>query len=115
MQLLVQRTGDERAKDVELLVLCHQVAVLRCQVRRLDLQPSDRAVLAALSRLLPARRWSAFFVTHRDLVARRWTCQGDRAAHRPRRRSGALVLRLARENPSLWSPPRAGRAESAWG
>jgi putative transposase len=87
-------------------VLRHQVAVLRRQVRRLDLEPADRAVLAGLSRLLPRVRWAAFFVTpatllrwHRNLVARRWTY--------PRRRPGRppvtaqvreLVLRLARDN-----------------
>jgi putative transposase len=42
---------SERAKDMEILVLRHQIAVLRRQVRRLDLEPTDRAILA-LSRLL---------------------------------------------------------------
>jgi hypothetical protein len=57
-----------------------QVAVLRRQVHRPAVKPADRVVLAALSRLLPRPRWSAFFVTpatllrwHRELVARRWT------------------------------------------
>jgi hypothetical protein len=72
------------------------------------LEPSDRVVLSALSRLLPRRRWDTFLVTpatvlrwHRNLIARKWTY--------PRRRPGrppvqaairALVLRLAKENPS---------------
>jgi hypothetical protein len=71
--------GDD-ANEVEVLVLRHQVAVLRRQVARPDLQSADRAALAALSRLLPRPRWSTFFVTsatllrwHRDLVGRRWT------------------------------------------
>jgi len=108
LQLFALATRGDRANEVEILVLRHQVAVLCRQVARPDLEPADRVVLAALSRLLPRRRWSAFFVTpatllrwHRTLVARRWTY--------PRRRPGrpsvaaeirALVLRLAAENPT---------------
>lgn len=104
---LSQLALDGGAKEVELLVLRHEVAVLRRQVHRPQLQAADRLVLAALSRLLPRTRWSIFFVTlttllrwHRQLVARHWTY--------PHRRPGrppidpiirALVLRcLAQEN-----------------
>ena len=93
---------------MEILVLRHQVTVLRRQVKRLELEPSDRMVLSALSRLLAWPWWAAFLVTpatllrwHRNLIARRWTY--------PRRRPGrppvqaqirGLVLRLATENPT---------------
>jgi putative transposase len=105
--LLVALMRSETGNEVELLALRHEVAVLRRQVRRPLYQPSDRAFLAALSRLLPRSSWSCFSVTpgtllvwHRRLVARRWTY--------PRRGTGrppvdeettALVVRLATENP----------------
>jgi hypothetical protein len=56
LQMLTRLARDDGAKDVEILVLQHQVAVLRGQVHRPDLQSADRVVLAALSRLLPRRR-----------------------------------------------------------
>lgn len=108
LQMLTQLARDDGAKDVELLVLRHQVAVLRRQVHRPDLGPADRVVLAALSRLLPRARWSAFFVTpatllrwHRQLVARHWTYPHARPGRPPiDREIRQLVLRLAAENPT---------------
>ncbi|MGR6318778.1 integrase core domain-containing protein [Micromonospora soli] len=108
LQMLSQIASDGEAKDVEILVLRHQVAVLRRQVTRPDLQPADRVVLAALSRLLPRPRWSAFFVTpatllrwHRELVTRRWTYPHARPGRPPvDKQVRDLVLRLAAENPT---------------
>jgi len=102
---LGQRDGDELA--IEVVMLRHEVAVLRRQVVRPALRPSDRALLAGLGRLLDRRRGRRFFVQpetlllwHRDLVRRNWTY-----AHRPGRPSipagtVAIILRLARENPT---------------
>jgi putative transposase len=92
---------------VEIVMLRHEVTVLRRQVHRPALQPVDRAVLAALWRLLPRLRRGRFFVQpatllrwHRDLVARRWTYPHSRPG-RPRvpAATAALVLRLAKDNP----------------
>jgi len=95
------------AKDVEIAVLRHQLRILRRRVVRPRYQPSDRLVLAVLSRLLPRERWSAFLVTpatllrwHRELIRRRWTYprRDERDARRLDPDIVALVVRLAREN-----------------
>ncbi len=107
LALLVLRFRSSHSKDLEIVVLRHELAVLRRQVARPELSDADRVFLAAASRLLPRRRWSIFFITpetllrwHRRLVMLRWTY--------PRRGPGrppldpdviALILRLARENP----------------
>ena len=100
------RTPD--AKDVEIAVLQHQLAVLGRQVTRPRYTPTDRLMLAWLARLLPRDRWSVFLVTpgtllrwHRELVARRWTYPhtGASASRTLNPETVALVLRLARDNP----------------
>jgi putative transposase len=80
IQLLVLLARGEAAKDLEILVLRHQLTVLRRQVPRPKLEPADRALLAAVSRVLPRARWSCFLVQpdtllgwHRRLVAGAWT------------------------------------------
>ena len=79
LRLLVRTRSSELAKDVELLVLRHQLVVLRRQERRASLRPADRAFLAALTRVLPQRRRHGLIVTpqtllrwHRELVRRKW-------------------------------------------
>jgi putative transposase len=109
----VRGPRSELTKDVELLVLRHQLAVLRRQQPRPRLRPADRAFLTALCRILPRRQRQGLIVTpqtllrwHRQLVRRRWT-QPQRSPGRPpvERRVRELVLRLARENPR-WGYPR---------
>ena len=105
--LLALLARSDAAKDVEILTLRHEVAVLRRTNARPALSWLDRVVLSALSRLLPAPLRQLRLVSprtllrrHAQLVARRWTY--------PHRRPGrpptpppirALVLRMARENP----------------
>ena len=79
IQLLALLAHGEATKDLEILVLCHQLMVLRRQTPRPKLEPADRALLAllaAVSRALPRARWSCFLVKpetllrwHRRLVA----------------------------------------------
>ena len=113
LRLLVNGRRSELAKDVELLVLRHQLAVLARQERRPTLRPTDRALLAALARLLPPRRRHGLVVTpqtllrwHRELVRRKWT-HPRRSPGRPPTESRVrqLVPRFARENPG-WGYPR---------
>src|SRR5207244_5309568 len=101
-----------RFEELEIVVLRHQLAVLRRQTGRCQLTPTDRLFLAAASRLLPRSCWPSFVVTprtllrwHRRLVARRWTytCRTGRRPIGGEIRQ--LVLRLARENPR-WGYPR---------
>jgi putative transposase len=77
--MLLGSLRSQHAKDVEIAILRHQLAVLRRQVKRPELRPADRAVLAVLSRAFPRSHWSAFLVTpdtilrwHRRLVPRKW-------------------------------------------
>jgi putative transposase len=113
LRLLVGRRRSEFAKDIELLVLRHQLAVLGRQASRPTLRPADRALLAALARLLPHPRRHRLVVTpqtllrwHRELVRRKWTQpRGKPGRPMTDRRVRELVLRFARENP-CWGYPR---------
>jgi hypothetical protein len=106
LQLVVLRPRSEGFKELEIVVLRHQLSVLRRQVGRPQLRSSDRLVLAAASRLLPRPYWQSFLVTpatllrwHRRLVVRRWTYTGQIGRPPVGGEIRELVLRLARENP----------------
>ena len=108
VQLVVLLCRSERSKELEILVLRHELAILRRQPLRARLRPVDRAILAALARALPRNAWTSLSVRpatllrwHRQLVRRRWTYP-HRAPGRPSldRRLRTLVVRLARENPA---------------
>src|SRR4029079_3046417 len=98
---------SDAAKDVEILVLRHEVAVLRRHHPRPRPSWVDRALLSALSRLLPAPLRRARLVSprtllrwHAQLVARRWTFPHRRPGRPPTSAAiGVLVLQMARENP----------------
>ena len=65
IQLLTLLGRGDASKDPEILVLRHQLSVLRRQVPRPRLKPTSRALLAAVSRVLPRARWSCFLVSAR--------------------------------------------------
>ena len=112
MKLLVPPAAGPAMEDkVEILVLRHQLKVLQRQVKgRPRYRPIDRALLAALSRVLPRSRWRSFLVKpetllrwHREASRRRWRrWQARRRGGRPPLpgETVELVVRLGRENRS---------------
>ncbi len=106
ISLAVLRSSSDAERDLEILALRHQVAVLRRQVKRPDLLPADRMILAALGMRLPPGRLlfspATLLRWHRELVRKHWAAFGLR----PRRGRPPvsdelrnLILRLGRENP----------------
>ena len=78
VELIVLFGRGDRTKELEILVLRHELSILRRQVKRPPFESHDRVLLAAFSRILPRRAWSAFLVQpetllrwHRGLVAGR--------------------------------------------
>jgi putative transposase len=92
--LVLLLARSDGSKELELLVLRHELSILRRQARRPQHAESDRLILATLSRLLPRRSWQAFLVTPETRCAGtgEWlrgagrTRTGVRAGHPPGRR-----------------------------
>jgi len=102
---LVLLGRSSASKDAELLVLRHEVAVLRRTNPRPRLDWADRAILAALIQLLPARLRIHRLVTpgtvlrwHRRLITRRWTYPHRTGRPPVSAEIAALIARLATEN-----------------
>src|ERR1700733_8290993 len=79
-RLLLLCCRTSRSKDIELLVLRQEVAILRRQVNRPQVKPEERMVLAVLQRLRPVWERTSSLVTpdtlrrwHRELIRRKWT------------------------------------------
>jgi putative transposase len=109
LAFVVLLARSDRSKELEILLLRHELSILRREVGRPRLAERDRLVLAALSRVMPRRSWQAFLVTpetllrwHRRIIARRWTYPHRRPGRPPLdQQVRQLILRLAREN-SHW-------------
>ena len=106
---------DDGSKDLEILVLRHQLRVLQRTAGPPKLRPIDRVLLAAASRAIPRERWVAFLVTpatllrwHRELVRRKWTYLGAGA------RDGRPSTRKSVRSFSGWpGRTRAGAASGS--
>jgi transposase InsO family protein len=108
VRLIVGSSNDQMNTEVELVVLRHQLKVLKRQAGRPHLRHRDRLFMVTISRVLPRARWSAFVVSpqtllrwHRELVRRKWTFRRKSAGGRPPIPDEVrdLILRMGRENP----------------
>jgi len=107
-RLVVGPRDDDGSKDLEILVLRHELHVLRRKSGPPKLRVIDRVLLAAASRSVPRARWSCFLVTpatllrwHRELVRKKWSYGKTEKPGRPpiNPEVRELILRIARENP----------------
>ena len=105
--LRIAPTRDVTEREAEILVLRHQLAVLKRANRRLRLRRRDRMLIAALARLVPNERWLGFVVApatilrwHRELVARKWTFRHGKIGRPPIAPDlVALIIEIAKDNP----------------
>jgi putative transposase len=106
LQLASFRVRSNDFKELEIVVLRHELAILRRQRRRPAFTMVDRLFLAAASQFLSRDRWKSFLIApatllrwHRCLVAKRWTYPHPAGRPPMRREVRDVVLRLARDNP----------------
>ena len=108
VRLIAGSSNDQMNTEVELLVVRHQLMVLKRQVGRPRLCRRDRLFMVAISGVLSRARWSSFPVSpqtllrwHRELVRRKWTLRRRSACGRPPIPDEVrdLILRMGRENP----------------
>jgi transposase InsO family protein len=105
---LVAGSSNQLNSAVEVVVLRHQLKVLKRQVSKPRFRRRDRLFMAVISRTLPRARWSSFLVSpqallrwHRELVRRKWTYARRSAGGRPPISDEVrqLILRIGKENP----------------
>jgi putative transposase len=111
-ELAVLLGRSERSKELEILVLRHELVILRRQASRPQARRVDRMLLAALSRSLPRSAWTIFSVSprtllrwHARLVARRWTYPHKQPGRPPlERRMRELCSSARAREPELGLP-----------
>jgi len=108
IRLIAGSSNDLMNTEVEVVVLRHQLMVLKRQLGRPRLRRRDRLFMTAFARTLPRARWSSFVVSpqtllrwHRELVRRKWTFRRATGGGRPPIPGEVreLILRMGRENP----------------
>ncbi len=107
-RILGMGRGPDEGREIELLVLRHQVRVLQRKVKRPRWRRRDRLLLAAASKAMPRAQWSSFVVRpetllrwHRELVRRKWRYKRSGRPGRPpiQAEISAIIVRLGTENP----------------
>lgn len=119
LSLVVLALRRSASKEIEILVLRHELEILRRNEARPCLQPADRAWLAPLSRYLARERWSAFGVRpetllswHRRLVARHWTYPRPPRTTADRRRARCADREDGDRQPNVGIPAHPRRNAS---
>jgi hypothetical protein len=121
LQLAALRFRSNDLKELEIVVLRHELAILRRRTRRPAMTWTDRLFLAAASRPLPRARWRSFIITpgtllrwHRRLVAKRWTYARRAGAPADPRRDPSAGGPFRARQPAVGLSTHCRRAERPW-